>query len=232
MIAREKMPDLRHGSPEKRAKKAGACRNILAQNLLIQPVDCSFFRMHKPVNRAEVWSSMKEFKSYVMKNFEGITVLAILASVVLISYTVDEKMMMLNFYYLPVLVAGYFIGKRASVLVAILSILTVLLFVILNADTFSGGRGIGYLASSISGWSGFLLLTSYIVGALYEQKQRRIEELQEAYVGILEILVKFLESTDRYTKGHSERVAEHAMDIACTRLEEASQLLMGKLDER
>ena len=119
---------------------------------------------------------MKELKAYVMRNFEGIMVLAILASVICISYTVNEKMVMLNFYYLPVLVAGYFIGKRASVLVAILSILTVSLFVILNAEAFSGGRGIGYLASSMSGWSGFLLLTSYIVGALYEQKQKRRQD--------------------------------------------------------
>jgi len=122
--------------------------------------------------------------------------------------------MMLNFYYLPVLMAGYFIGKRASMLVAIFSVLTVVLFAIMNFDAFSGGRGIGYLVSGLAGWGGFLVLTSFIVGMLYEQKQKRIDELRHAYVGILEILIKYLESTDRYTKGHSDRVAEHAMDIA------------------
>jgi putative nucleotidyltransferase with HDIG domain len=157
---------------------------------------------------------MQKLKSYVIEYFEDFIVLIVLMSVLSISYLVDEKMMMLNFYYLPVLMAGYFIGKRASVLVAAFSVLTVIFFVILNFETFSGGRGVGYLASSLAGWSGFLMLTSYIVGALYEQKQRRIDELRKAYVGILEILVKYLESTDRYTKGHSERVAEHAMDIA------------------
>lgn len=157
---------------------------------------------------------MEKLKTYITRNFEDVTVIIVLLSVIAISYAIDEKMMMLNFYYLPVLMAGYFIGKRASVLVAIFSILTVIFFAVLNADAFGGGRGIGYLASGLSGWSGFLLLTSYIVGVLYEQKQKRIDELQEAYVGILEILVKYLESTDRYTKGHSERVAEHAMDIA------------------
>ncbi len=157
---------------------------------------------------------MQDFKRYVTKNFEDITVLVILASVIVISYLIDEKMMMLNFYYLPVLVAGYFIGKRASMLVAAFSIVTVVFFAIMNFEIFSDGRGLGYLASGLAGWSGFLLLTSYIVGVLYEQKQRRIDDLKQAYVGILEILVKYLESTDRYMKGHSERVAEHAMDIA------------------
>jgi putative nucleotidyltransferase with HDIG domain len=157
---------------------------------------------------------MKRLKGYVTHNFEGIIILVVLLSVIIISYLIDEKMMMLNFYYLPVLMAGYFIGKRASVLVAAFSILTVAFFALVNFSAFNGGRGIGYLASGLAGWSGFLLLTSYIVGVLYEQKQKQYDELQQAYVGILEILIKYLESTDRYTKGHSERVAEHAMDIA------------------
>lgn len=157
---------------------------------------------------------MQRFKAFVAQNFESIVVLIILLSVISITYAIEEKMMMLNFYYLPILVAGYFIGKRASVLVAIFSILSVIFFALLNVDSYSMGRGLGYLASGLSGWSGFLLLTSYIVGMLYEQKQKKIDELREAYVGILEILVKYLESTDRYTKGHSERVSEHAMDIA------------------
>lgn len=157
---------------------------------------------------------MEKLKAYFMRNFEQITILVVLLGVICISYTISEKMVMLNFFYLPVLMAGYFIGKRASVLAAILSILSVIFFALLNTEAFGSGRGIAYLVSSLSGWSGFLLLTSYTVGAMYEQKQKKINELQRAYVGVLEILVKYLESTDPYTKGHSERVSEHAMDIA------------------
>ena len=42
----------------------------------------------------------------------------------------------------------------------------------------------------------------------------RLHDLKNAYVGIVEILSKYLESTDPYTKGHSERVAALAMDIS------------------
>jgi putative nucleotidyltransferase with HDIG domain len=157
---------------------------------------------------------MDKLKAYFTRNFEQITVLVVLLSVVCISYAIDEKIMMLNFYYLPVLLAGYFIGRRASVLTAILSVLAVVLFAVLYPELFSSGRGISYLVSGLCGWGGFLLLTSYLVGSLYEQKEKQIQELQRAYLGVLEILVKYLESTDPYTKGHSERVAEHAMDMA------------------
>jgi putative nucleotidyltransferase with HDIG domain len=40
-----------------------------------------------------------------------------------------------------------------------------------------------------------------------------MKDLKNAYIGILEILSKYLESTDRYTKGHSVRVSELAMEI-------------------
>jgi len=63
-------------------------------------------------------------------------------------------------------------------------------------------------------WSLFLFLASITVGTLYEQNGRRLEDLKNAYIGIVEILAKYLESTDRYTKGHSVRVAELAMEIA------------------
>jgi putative nucleotidyltransferase with HDIG domain len=57
-------------------------------------------------------------------------------------------------------------------------------------------------------------LASIAVGTLYEQNERRLLDLKNAYIGILEILSKYLESTDRYTKGHSVRVSELAMEIA------------------
>ena len=77
---------------------------------------------------------MEKLRAFVSRNCEEITILVVLVSVVFVSYAVDEKMMMLNFYYLPVLMAGYFIGKRASVLVALFSILGVTLFVIVPLD--------------------------------------------------------------------------------------------------
>jgi putative nucleotidyltransferase with HDIG domain len=157
---------------------------------------------------------MERIKTFIVSNFEQITVLTILVSVAVMSFFLEEKLVMLNFFYLPVLAAGYYVSRRASMLVAILSILMVSLFAIIEFDTFSGSRGVVYVTSSLGGWAGFLILTSYVVGTLAKQKEDRLNELNRAYVGVLEILVKFLESRDPYTKGHSERVADHAMSIA------------------
>ncbi len=63
-------------------------------------------------------------------------------------------------------------------------------------------------------WAFFLLLAGLLIGTLYEQKQNKVEQLKLAYVGILEILSKYLDSYDRHTQGHSVRVSRLATEIA------------------
>jgi putative nucleotidyltransferase with HDIG domain len=157
---------------------------------------------------------MERFKVLLIKHFEKILALIILLAAFLGMYFVQEKNLILNFYYLPVVFASYFLGKRLGVLTALLSILLVLVCVLvfpgrpfIKDDLW---RGVFMLSS----WGGFLILTSFAVGALYEQKERQMQDLKQAYIGILEILSKYIESSDSYTKGHSLRVSELGMKIA------------------
>lgn len=157
---------------------------------------------------------MGNVKAFIVRYFEQILVLVILAAAILGTFFIEDKTLLLNFYFLPVVFASYYLGKRLGVLSALLSILAVIICAIIFRDDFfprdQEFRGIFLLSS----WGGFLLLTSYAVGGLYEQKERRMEELQKAYVGILEILSKYIETKDGYTKGHSIRVSEYSKGIA------------------
>jgi putative nucleotidyltransferase with HDIG domain len=157
---------------------------------------------------------MGKVKSFVVRHFERIIVLIILVAAILGTFFIEDKTLLLNFYFLPVVFASYFLGKRLGVLAALFSILAVIICSIVFRNHFfprdQEFRGVFFLSS----WGGFLLLTSYSVGSLYEQKERRMEELQKAYVGILEILSKYIETKDGYTKGHSIRVSEYAKGIA------------------
>jgi len=153
-------------------------------------------------------------KSFLVGYFEQILVLIILAAAILGTFFMNDKTLLLNFYFLPVVFASYYLGKRLGVLSAFLSILAIIICAVIFRDYFfprdQEFRGIFLLSS----WGGFLLLTSYAVGGLYEQKERRMAELQKAYIGILEILSKYIESKDGYTKGHSLRVSEFSKGIA------------------
>lgn len=157
---------------------------------------------------------MERLKALLVRHFERILVTVIVVAAVTGTYFVDEKLVMLNFFYLPVLVAGYFLGRRYALLVSIFCILAVIFLAITNRERFVGDKETTLIIPMLAAWGGFLILAGIAVGTLYELSERRYQDLKKAYIGVLEIMTKYLESTDRYTKGHSVRVSELAMDTA------------------
>jgi putative nucleotidyltransferase with HDIG domain len=86
--------------------------------------------------------------------------------------------------------------------------------VLLNYDNFKQGQSVVSLCANIISWGSFLILCSIVVGHLHEENEKKIVQLKNAYVGILEILSKYIESSDKYTQGHSVRVSHYAVEIA------------------
>jgi putative nucleotidyltransferase with HDIG domain len=154
---------------------------------------------------------MSNIKAYFLKYFEQIVVLFILAAVVVLNYFVAEKLALLNLFYLPAIVAGFVLGKRKALLTSIFSITAVTFYLFLNYDNFKQGQ-LAYV--NIISWASFLILCSIVVGHLHEENEKKIVQLKSAYMGILEILSKYLESSDKYTQGHSVRVSHYATEIA------------------
>jgi putative nucleotidyltransferase with HDIG domain len=165
----------------------------------------------KTASNAQFMENVKEFTVY---NFERLLALVLLSATFLGTYFIPEPSVVLNFYYLPVLIAAYFMGRRTGMLAAMLSILLVLVCVVVFPTRFFANESAMEQTAALASWGGFLILTSITVGTLYESNERKMGDLKNAYVGIVEILSKYLESTDPYTKGHSVRVAALAMDIS------------------
>ncbi len=155
-------------------------------------------------------------KSFVFRYFELVLVITLILGLSFILLVVPQKLGFLNFYYLPVLAAGYAMGKKGGVLTALSAVLIVAFSVVAFPEQYLKPVGTGALALVLNllPWGGFLILSSYTVGYLYEEKQRQIEIVRDGYVGVLEILSRLMESADRYTQGHSVRVSKLATDIA------------------
>ncbi len=157
---------------------------------------------------------MDRLKNFFNAHFEATLVVILFLAVEVIFFYAFSKVAFLNFYYLPVLIAGFYLGKRTAIFTSIASVLLVILFFIIsNNFIFSESQSL-FSILDVSIWAFFLILTSILVGSLYEQREVQIRHLKTAYVGILEILSKYLESYDRYTKGHSVRVAQYATKTA------------------
>ena len=149
----------------------------------------------------------------VSRHFEAILILAITVALVITNYFIDQKLAFLNLYYLPVLISGYFLGRNQAMLTGVFIIGFVGWLIVFNGKGFHQEPSQMNLILNVVIWGGFLLLSAFMVGTLYDQKQRQLNDIKKAYTGVVEILAKYLEASDRYTKGHSVRVADLSMEI-------------------
>jgi len=150
---------------------------------------------------------------FFFRNFERMLVLLLVASLLGINWLVEQKFAFLSFYYLPIILAGFYGGRRFAVVAG--------LFVASLVFFFQATQGLGMDAGLTQDalmllipWGGFLILTGYVVGGLAEQRATRLADLKNAYLATLEVLTFHIESAERHQEGHSTRVAELSGAIA------------------
>lgn len=141
-------------------------------------------------------------------------IVCIVAAGYLIQGMVPHKLIAMNVLFLPTVLAAYFLGSRSGGLTALFSFLIIAVYAIASPErfVFQGTRLL--LVFDLVIWGSFLGLTALVVGSLCDRSRRQLRELKSAYLGVLEILTRFLEMADHYTKNHSVRVAELSTSIA------------------
>jgi HD-GYP domain-containing protein (c-di-GMP phosphodiesterase class II) len=156
---------------------------------------------------------LERAKQVFFRNFERALVLLLVASLLVINQLIEQKFAFLSFYYLPIILAGFYGGHRFAV-VAGLFIASLVFF-------FQATQGLGMEPGLtqeailiLVPWAGFLILTGYVVGGLAEQRAARLADLKNAYLATLEVLAFHIESAERHQEGHSTRVAELAAGMA------------------
>lgn len=156
---------------------------------------------------------LKKAKRWVFDYFEAILVLVLVVSLVAINLGVVQRYAFLNFYYLPVLAAGFFLGKRQAVLTAVFVTALVGYFEVVGDFDLAQGSATAEIFWTVLPWSAFLILSGYLVGTLSEIKETQLRELKDAHVATLEILTRYLETAERHLKGHAKRVADIAVTL-------------------
>ena len=159
---------------------------------------------------------MTGMKKFFLQNFERIVILVILAVVAASHFFFVRGTLILFFYFLPALVAGYFMGRRYALKVAIFSVCVVTFVFIMSPKAFmlpDNAQSQLNAALDLAAWGGFLVLAALITGQLYEEKESRIQNLRSAYLGILDVLSRYLEDPEGPSNGHCLRVAELAAEV-------------------
>lgn len=132
-----------------------------------------------------------------------------------LNFLIASGSVVLNLYMLPTLFSAYVYGRRHAVLTALGSVLLAILILYFNPTLLTNGMGSRgqHAWFDVAAWGGILLVTSYVMGTLYERSEQRNRELRQTYHGVLMILRQFI-SKDQYTQNHSYRVSVYAAIIA------------------
>jgi hypothetical protein len=150
----------------------------------------------------------------VSRHTEGFVLAVMIAGILAIALLVRYRFSFLNFFFLPVILAGVSLGKKKAVLLATLSILLVVLYLVFQEKVFGGIAALSFddIINLVT-WGGFLIVTAGVLGSAAEQKEKKLQDMKRAYTGILSVLMKYLEVADE-EETRSVRIARRAGRLA------------------
>jgi signal transduction histidine kinase len=120
---------------------------------------------------------VNSIKKYLLKHVQDAIVLSILVVAVFINYFVySSKIAFLDFFYLLVVLAGYYIGKRFAVLGAFFAILLVWIFILADKNEYYSVSSALEANLNFTVWGGFLILAAWLIGTLSEKLQLELKQ--------------------------------------------------------
>jgi putative nucleotidyltransferase with HDIG domain len=156
---------------------------------------------------------MQKAKAFLARHFEIVVVFVLVFATAFAVLVAGNKVAFLNVFYIPVLIAAYFLGRNQGMLVAVAGVLMVSMYAVLKPDTFAGApTELPWL--NVALWGCSIIITAFVVGTLYDIKETAVSDLRQAYQGVLALLAKFVDAVDSSTREHSLRVSNMACDIA------------------
>lgn len=158
-------------------------------------------------------SVVEKTRWLLFEHFEKALVVLLVVSLLVIHRAVDYKLAFLSFYYLPIILAGFLVGRNTAVWAAVLIVNLVLFFQLVQGLQGAPGFDVAVTLTLVP-WAGFLILTGFVVGTLAEQRQARLDDVKHSYLTMLELLTFSLEAAEHENRGHSHRVAELALRLA------------------
>jgi len=157
---------------------------------------------------------MNAFKNFIFKRFELVFVILILLTVSTLVHLIPYKIAFLNFYYIPILMAAFYLGTVQAMLGAALCAIIVGCYVYYFPELFFSQKNNGYdmdVVLQIVIWASFLILSGAVVGSLNKRLQDKItamtqlgNELDEKNI----LLEKTTGQLIEYNHEMQEKVAE------------------------
>ena len=150
-----------------------------------------------------------ESENFTEKHWEDIVILLTLLSVAAIHYFIYSKIAFLDFFYLVIVLAGYYVGKRLAILGAFFAIIMVCVFLLVNENPYMEPTGEMNTRLDLTVWGGFLILAAWLVGTLSEKRKHELDESKR--------LLRELEQSYQRVNEHNRTLQEELKRTSKTR---------------
>lgn len=119
-------------------------------------------------------------------NFELAFVVGILAITIVINLLIPQKLSFLNFYFLPIILAGYLLDQRKAMLGGLFCVLLVGVYGVFRPEAFYTPQQPTDLYLHITVWGAFLVLAGVAVGKLQGQLREQARVTQRVNETLVE----------------------------------------------
>jgi len=140
--------------------------------------------------------------------FEVMLIVVSLGMTYLLSQMGGYKFVALNLYFLPIVLSGYYLGRTSAGILALFCALSVTVATTLDPTGFAAYANPVVVGLALTVWAAVLGLTAILVGTLCDERGAKVDELHDAYVGVVEVLSKYIQSGHPKIKARSVRIAE------------------------
>lgn len=148
------------------------------------------------------------------KYVECLLVLTTLGLGVILNSVEHSRIVVLNLFFLPIVLSGFFLGRYRAGILALLSAVTVTIVILADLNRFAIDNSPLVVGLSVMIWGAILGLTAILIGTLNDDRNEKMEELHEAHLGVVEVLSRYLQCADPVLQNRTQRVNHLAEQVA------------------
>ena len=125
------------------------------------------------------------------------------------------RMVVLNLFYLPVVLAAFFLGRYlAGVLTLLCVVCAATVVTALDLGTLASYTSPLAVGLALTIWAAVMGINAILVGTLSDERLAKIQELHDAYLGVVEVLVQYLNSAEPRRCRRARKIAEISQRVA------------------
>jgi hypothetical protein len=146
--------------------------------------------------------------------FEFMLVMIVIAMAILFARVGPHRIIVLNLFYVPIILSAYFLGRNSAGVLALFCVLAITVVTGLIPAGLAAFDTPVMVGLALTVWGAVLGMAAILVGTLCDERANTVRELHGAYVGVVEVLSKYLQAGNPRVKARSVRVAELSQAVA------------------